>query len=46
MASPETYELFAVKYASHDPSVMDYYPSVSDDLSGIAVRLDEAPEKG
>jgi len=29
----------------HDPAVMDIYPAVSDDLAGIAVRLDEALEK-
>ncbi len=30
----------------HDPLVMDYYPPVSGDLAGVAVRLDEAPKKG
>ena len=28
----------------HDPQVMDRYPPVSEDLAGIAVRLDVAPE--
>ncbi len=46
MAVSGTYELFAVKYASHDPLVMDQHPTVFDDLSGVAVCLDEAPEKG
>jgi glyoxylase-like metal-dependent hydrolase (beta-lactamase superfamily II) len=27
----------------HDPAVMDLYPPVSQDLAGIAVRLDVAP---
>ena len=27
----------------HDPRVMEYYPAVSDELDGIAVRLDLAP---
>ena len=30
----------------HDPLVMDRYPAVSKALKGIAVRLDEPPEKG
>jgi glyoxylase-like metal-dependent hydrolase (beta-lactamase superfamily II) len=29
----------------HDPLVLKYYPAVSDDLAGIAVRLDQAPRK-
>jgi len=28
----------------HDPQVMDRYPAVSDDLKGIAVRLDVEPK--
>lgn len=27
----------------HDPKVFDYYPAVSDDLAGVAVRLDVEP---
>ena len=30
----------------HDPLVLDYYPALSDDLEGIVVRLDVAPNKG
>lgn len=30
----------------HDPLVMERYPPVSEDLAGIAVRLDAAPAKG
>lgn len=30
----------------HDPLVMARYPAVSDDLEGIAVRLDEPPGEG
>jgi glyoxylase-like metal-dependent hydrolase (beta-lactamase superfamily II) len=30
----------------HDPLVMERYPPVSEDLTGIAVRLDAAPNKG
>ncbi|NQU61352.1 MAG: N-acyl homoserine lactonase family protein [Rhodospirillales bacterium] len=30
----------------HDPLVMARYPSVSDDLAGIAIRLDEPPQAG
>ncbi|HTA51151.1 MAG TPA: N-acyl homoserine lactonase family protein [Candidatus Acidoferrum sp.] len=29
----------------HDPLVMRYYPAVSKELAGIAVRLDAAPER-
>ena len=28
----------------HDPLVMQYYPAVSPELEGIAVRLDVAPK--
>ena len=30
----------------HDPLVMERYPPVSEELTGIAVRLDAAPKKG
>jgi hypothetical protein len=29
----------------HDPLVMSYYPAVSKELAGIAVRLDVAPSR-
>jgi hypothetical protein len=30
----------------HDPLVLDYYPPPSNDLEGIVICLDVAPNKG